>query len=235
MSEHRRERSRRRARSVEAAAIAGIAYSLLTLFALVQLNRYPSLSLPEDELTAWFDDGDHRALLIASLGASSVAAIAFLWFVAVIRRRVGHREDQFFATVFLGSGIVNVCISVVAMAAIAAPAMAMTMLDAAEVSSSSASLAGGMGAALLLVVAPRVQAVFIISTSTVILRSRMLPSWVAVAGYVLAGVMFIVPIVYRSLGLAFPIWVFVVSIVLLVIRPSDLQVDRPRDDATEPD
>jgi len=170
MTEQRRRQARRRARSVEAAAAAGIVYSLLTLFALFQLSRYPKLSLPEQELTAWFDDGQNRSLLTAALGASSVAAIAFLWFVAVIRRRLGDREDQFFATVFLGSGILHVTVSLIGAAAIAAPAIAMTVLDAAEVSPSSASLAGGLGAALLLVVGPRVQAVFIFTTSTVILR-----------------------------------------------------------------
>ena len=76
--------------------------------------------------------------------------------------------------------------------------------------------------------ATRVQAVFIFTTSTVILRSRV-PSWVAVAGYVLGVVMFIVPIVWRSFGLAFPIWVFGVSIVLLVVKPSHLEIDPPVD------
>ena len=235
MTEQRRRQARRRARSVEAAAAAGIVYSLLTLFALFQLSRYPKLSLPEQELTGWFDDGQNRALLTAALGASSVAAIAFLWFVAVIRRRLGDREDQFFATVFLGSGILHVTVSLIGAAAIAAPAIAMTVLDAAEVSPSSASLAGGLGAALLLVVGPRVQAVFIFTTSTVILRSRVLPSWVAVAGYLLGLTMFVAPIVWRSLGLAFPIWVIVVSIVLLVARPTHLEVDRPGDDVSDLD
>lgn len=235
MDEQRSARSRRRARSVEAAAIAGIAYSLLSLFALLQLNRFPRLSLSDEELTAWFDDGGNRALLIAALGASSVASIAFLWFIAVIRRRIGDHEDQFFATVFLGSGIVNVAISLIAASAVASPAIATTVLDASAVSASSASLAGGLGAALLLVVAPRMQAVFIFSTSTVILRSRVLPSWVAVAGYVLGLVMFIVPIVWRSFGVAFPIWVFAVSVVLLIIKPSQLEIDRPVDRVSESD
>lgn len=235
MTEERRAQAQRRARSVEAAAVAGIAYSLLSVFALIQLNRYPQLSLPEGELTAWFDEAQNRAVLTTALGTSSVAAIAFLWFVAVIRRRLGDSEDQFFATVFLGSGILNVAVSVVAAAAIASPAIAMTVLDAAAVSQSSASLAGGLGAALLLVVAPRVQAVFIFTTSTLFLRSRVLPSWVAVAGYLLGAMMFIVPIVWRSLGLGFPVWVFAVSIVLLVVKPSHLEIDRPTDDLSDAD
>ncbi len=34
--------------------------------------------------------------------------IAFLWFMAVLRNRIGSLEDRFFATVFLGSGLLFV-------------------------------------------------------------------------------------------------------------------------------
>ena len=34
------------------------------------------------------------------------AGIAFLWFIGVVRDRIGEFEDRFFATVFLGSGLV---------------------------------------------------------------------------------------------------------------------------------
>ena len=33
------------------------------------------------------------------------AGIAFLWFMGVVRDRLGSNEDRFFATVFLGSGL----------------------------------------------------------------------------------------------------------------------------------
>ena len=36
------------------------------------------------------------------------AGIAFLWFIGVLRNRVGALEDQFFSTVFLGSGLLFV-------------------------------------------------------------------------------------------------------------------------------
>ena len=36
------------------------------------------------------------------------SGIAFLWFIGVIRSRLGHREDKLFATVFLGSGLLFV-------------------------------------------------------------------------------------------------------------------------------
>ena len=33
------------------------------------------------------------------------AGIAFLWFIGVLRDRLGHQEDSFFATVFFGSAL----------------------------------------------------------------------------------------------------------------------------------
>ena len=173
-----------RARSIEAAAVAGIVYAGLASLALTRMSSYPDLDMSDAELTAWFHEDRNQILLGGALTLASVSAIAFLWFVAVIRRRLGEREDRFFATVFFGSGIAYVAVWLTGAAVLAGPAIAMTMLDAAEVTPASASLAGGVAAGLLLVVAPRIQAVFVFTTSTVILRSRVLPSWLAVVGFV---------------------------------------------------
>jgi hypothetical protein len=209
----------RRARSVEAAAIAGVVYAVFTVLALIRLSRYPSLDLGDEELAAWFDDDAHQAWLIGALSLASIGSIAFLWFVAVIRRRLGDLEDKFFSTVFLGSGIVYVAVWLVGAGALAAPAAAMVQLDAAAVSPASASLAGGIGSSLILVVAPRLQAVFIFSTSTVIMQSQVLPSWLAILGYVSGLMLFVFPLVTQPAGLVFPAWVFIVSVVMMVKRP----------------
>jgi hypothetical protein len=208
-----------RGRSIEAAALAGVVYAVLTVLALIRLSRYPSLDLGDEELAAWFDDDAHQAWLIAALSLASIGSIAFLWFVAVIRRRLGDLEDKFFSTVFLGSGIVYVAVWLVGAGALAAPAAAMVQLDAAAVSPASASLAGGIGSSLILVVAPRLQAVFIFSTSTVIMQSQVLPSWLAILGYVSGLMLFVFPLVTQPAGLVFPAWVFIVSVVMMVKRP----------------
>ena len=44
------------------------------------------------------------------------AGIAFLWFIGVLRDRIGQREDRFFAIVFLGSGLLFVAMLFVAAA-----------------------------------------------------------------------------------------------------------------------
>jgi len=74
-------------------------------------------------------------------------------------------------------------------------------------------------------VAPRLQAVFIFTTSTVIMRSRVLPSWLAILGYLTGLVLFLVPLVTKPAGFLFPAWVFLVSAVMLVNRPTDLALD----------
>ena len=202
---------------------------MLAVVGLSLLSRYPSLNQTDDEITAWFDDSANQSSLIIGLNLVAVSAIAFLWFVAVIRRRLGDLEDRFFGTVFFGSAIVYVAIWLGGGAVLAGPAVATTTLDSGSVSEASASLAAGIGAALLLVVAPRVQAVFVLTTSTLILRSRVLPSWLAIVGYVIAVAMFVFPLVAEPLGLAFPTWVFVVSIVIFLRRPTGTS-----DPVTEP-
>ena len=45
-----------------------------------------------------------------AVGLIPFAGIAFLWFIGVIRTRLGEREDKLFATVFLGSGLLFVAL-----------------------------------------------------------------------------------------------------------------------------
>ena len=90
----------------KAAAIAGVVFSLLLIVGL-GLSRFvvPSdLSQPG----SWLTEPDRQELLGLALDLVPFAGIAFLWFMGVLRNRLGELEDQFFATVFLGSGLLFV-------------------------------------------------------------------------------------------------------------------------------
>ena len=52
------------------------------------------------------------------------AGIAFLWFIAVVRDRLGGFEDRFFTTVFLGSGLLFLAMMFVSTSAAAVLAAA---------------------------------------------------------------------------------------------------------------
>jgi len=214
----RGEKLARDVRSVESAAIAGVVYSVLTVLSLFLLRRFPDLDGSDEELTAWFDQGGHQGELILGLNLAAVGSIAFLWFVAVIRRRLGDREDQFFATVFLGSAIVYVAVWLVGAALLAVPAAALLVDDAASVTSGTVSLTRGFASALMLVVGPRIQAVFLFSSATLIRRTDRLPDWLAYLGYAAGVILFTVPLVSDPVGIGLPLWVFIVSVRMLVDR-----------------
>src|SRR5262245_27068385 len=85
----------------KAAAIAGMVFSIL-LTGVFWLLR---TSIPADpqEPGSWLNSNTGSVTL--ALNLMPFAGIAFLWFIGVLRDRLGEKEDQFFATVFFGSGI----------------------------------------------------------------------------------------------------------------------------------
>ena len=88
-------------RTPRAAAIAGVLFALL-LAATLALIR---LATPSDagEVGAWLIDPTMNRKIVLALELVPFAGIAFVWFIGVVRDRIGQREDRFFATVFLGT------------------------------------------------------------------------------------------------------------------------------------
>src|SRR5260221_11485389 len=84
-------------------------------------------SVPTDtsDTGAWFS-GQASTVSLA-LTWVPFAGIAFLWFIGVVRDRLGHLEDQFFSTVFFGSGLLYLSLTFVA-AALAGSLLADTSL-----------------------------------------------------------------------------------------------------------
>lgn len=210
-----KDQIRKKARSVESAAIAGIAYAILAFIALTLLTRQPSLSLSSEEIAAWYEDAANRTPVVIGLNLAAISSVAFLWFVAVIRRRVGDREDRFFATVFLGSGILYVGMWLVAATLLGAAAVSPDLFAGAAVDKASHTLMAGTAGGLLLVAGPRVQAVFVLTTSTLILRTGVMPRWLAYFGYVMGLALFVIPLISQPIGLGFPTWVLIVSVTIL--------------------
>jgi hypothetical protein len=93
-------------RTPRAAAIAGIVFAVLLGTALV-LVRIAVPAHPRDA-PAWLDDQWRKNAVVLALNLVPFAGLAFLWFVGVVRDRIGAAEDRFFATVFLGTGLLFV-------------------------------------------------------------------------------------------------------------------------------
>ena len=199
-------------RSRHAAAIAGIVFAVLLLAALTMTR----IALSEDSLESLRVDADRRALLRLSLNLVPFAGIAFLWFIGVIRDRLGQVEDRLFSTVFLGSGLLFLAMLFVGAATSTSLVGVLTVSDAEiEVFAFGRSTSQ----ALISVYAMRMAAVFTLSVSTVGLRTGSLPRWVCYLGYVVGLMLILAAAELKWTQLVFPAWVLLVSVVLLFARP----------------
>jgi hypothetical protein len=176
------------------------------------------LAIPKDpnDAGAWLTDKSRRDLVLVALGLVPFAGIAFLWFVGVIRDRIGVAEDRFFATVFLGSGLLFVALLFVT-AALAA-GLITSAGDNTGIFRSSDAWEVGRGATyqLMTVYAMRMAAVFTIATSTILHRVGLAPRWLVVTGYATGAVLLVTLAFATWIELLFPIWVFVLSVYVLV-------------------
>ncbi len=114
------------------------------------------------------------------------AGIAFLWFIGVVRDRLGEHEDRFFATVFLGSGLLFLAMLFVS-AAVAGGILKMYGATPRQlINSGIYSFGRIITYEIMNVYAMKMAGVFMISTSTLSLRTGIAPRWMAILGFVLA-------------------------------------------------
>jgi hypothetical protein len=192
----------------KAAAIAGILYAGLSLvmFALLR-NAVPAYPL---EHGAWL--AVNRDTVAFALNLVPFSGIAFIWFIGVLRDRLGAREDRFFATVFLGSGLLLLAMIFVAAGIIGALLLASSSVDPAEFAASPTfAIARATIYILINVYALKLAGVFLISTSTVIIYTRIVPRWVAYVGYALAAILLVGSAFASWNFLVLPVWVLVMS------------------------
>ena len=202
-----------RLRTPRAAAVAGIVFSVLLILALVLII----LATPSNPATAgtWLSNSGRRGAVAVALNLVPFAGIAFLWFIGVVRDRIGEHEDRFFATVFLGSGLLFVAMLFVAAAF--AGGLIAEVAGRAPVTPGQDLLANGrqVTSLLLRVYAMRMAAVFMISTATITLRTRVIPTWIGVVGYVFAAVLLVSVGLTPWVTLLFPVWILVLSVDIL--------------------
>ena len=203
--------TRQRLRTPRAAAIAGIVFSVLLITSLWLLR----LSVPSDPLEtgAWLVSSSRRVRL--ALNLVPFAGVAFLWFIGVLRDRLGGLEDRFFATVFLGSGLLF--LGMLFVAASAAGGLIVAYVAQPEALFGSGTFAFGRAFTfdIMHIYAFKMAAVFMVTTSTLAIRTRITPSWMAFAGYVAAAFLLLCSGFFDWTLFVFPAWVLMVSIHIL--------------------
>ena len=169
-------------RTPKAAAIAGIVFSVL-LIAVFWLLR---TSIPADpqEPGAWLHSNSRSVAL--ALNMLPFAGIAFLWFIGVLRDRLGDREDRFFSTVFFGSALLFLAMLFTAAALTGAILIAFATAPEKLIGSASFQLARAAAYNLVNIYMVKMASVFMIATSTVARHTAIMPRWLAFTGFALA-------------------------------------------------
>lgn len=201
-------------RTPRAAGLVGIVFAVLLAAAII-LIRLAIPSEPSSGGSNWVSDPSRRRTVQTALDLIPFAGIFFLWFMGAVRARIGEAEDQFLATVFLGSGLLFVA----------------TLFGAAAAAGSLLVTAGSSGAdshlelrsfgqhftySLLTTYAMRMAAVFVFSTSSIGRRLGVLPRWLSLLGYLVALTLLLASDSIAWSELVFPMWALVVSLYILV-------------------
>ncbi len=200
-------------RSPRSAAVAGIVFSLLITVSRFLLSSVADATLRD--INGDLLDANAEAVGWA-IRLIPFAGIAFLWFTGVIRDRLGEKEDRFFSTIFLGSGILFVAMLFVETAVIGA-LFASNALAADQLVDNDIFI---FGAALTTQVfgnfTIRMAGVYMLSIASLWTRGRVMPRWANLLTFILAiGFLFFASSI-RGARFLFPTWVFVVSVYILV-------------------
>src|SRR3954468_21849026 len=205
--------TRAQLKTPKAAAIAGIVFSVLLIAIIGMLRR----SIPADPLDpgAWLVTAPKTVTL--ALNLIPFAGVAFLWFIGVLRDRLGRQEDRFFATVFFGSALLFLAMLFAAAAITGTIVLMATSADPSELINSPTFRSARATAYIIMnVYAIKMAAVFMFSTSTVVIYTAIAPRWIAFVGYILALVLLIGSYFISWSFIVLPVWVFLVSVYMLL-------------------
>lgn len=221
---HKAALTRTKLRTPTAAAIAGIIFSVLLITAFWLFRN----AVPADPLEpgSWLRTNPNTAAL--ALNLLPFAGIAFLWFIGVLRDRLGQHEDRFFATVFFGSGLLFIGMLFTAAAVMGAVLMAFAMQPEGLIDSPTFHFARTAAYNIVNVYMIKMAAVFMITTSTIAMYTGIAPRLLAGFGYTLALLLLFGSYYISWSFVVFPFWVLLYSIYILIDnlrRPAEIAQD----------
>ena len=197
-----------------AAAFAGLLFSLLMIISLGIIRA----TVPDLATEQSADNARYGNAITLALHLVPFAGLAFLWFIGVLRSQMGAAEDQFFATVFLGSGLLFVA-SLFAATAVAGAVLGSTHARPNEqVSRELYQFAKQVGYAFLNIFAVRMAGVFTFSTSVIALRIGIFARWIAFCGFACGLALLLAISNWLWIVMLFPVWTILVSLDILIVE-----------------
>jgi hypothetical protein len=201
---------------LRAGGIAAIVFVVLFVIGFLMTTDTPDTDESNLKWIRYFADSGHRRQIIAGVIMLTLAAVAFLIFLGVLRERLRAAApgSEWFATVVFASGIVFVAMVAAMGLGVGSVAASVTFGDApvprdADIMRTLESVA--FGALLLFGAASAGLLIFI--TSIVSGRGALLPGWLVVTGYVVGVIVFLGGLLFFPIIL-FLLWMLAIGIVM---------------------
>jgi hypothetical protein len=204
--------TRKALKTPRAAAIAGILFALLFSTSMVLIR----ISIPSDltQSSDWLETGANT--VATALGIVPYAGIAFLWFIGVIRDRLGDLEDRFLSSVFLGSGLLFLGLTFTSAALTGGLLYSYPIESGKLIESGLFTYSRYVIFQITNLYAIRMASVFMLSLGTTWVRTRVMPRWLVFLTYALALVLLVGIGFSLWMTIIFPGWVLIISVFILV-------------------
>ena len=180
----------RRLETPRAAGVAGLVFSVLFVVSMVLIRERPASGSSAAQIADFYLRHDAGRVALVGIYLVPVCRDRFPLVHRRYQDHLGEREDRFFATVFLGSGLLFVGMLFAASACAGALLVSVKFQDQPPPDANTFLLARALGFAFLFIFAVRAAAVFMLVASTIGLRTGFCPRWLVVVGYV-GGLVFL--------------------------------------------
>jgi len=199
------------------APIGGIVFVALMVVGSMLVSDVPAPDAPEQQISRYLADSANHMRNIIGAYLWAVGALTFLWFLVRLRNDLRRAEGGTgtLSNLTFGAGVAFAAVWMASAGAFASVAYAVALRDAPVTDPDLVRVLPPMGR-LMLLWAGFAGLLLLLAAAVVILRTGVLPRWLAWLGIV-AAVALLFDLTYGQI-LPFWTWVFVASIVMLMRR-----------------
>jgi hypothetical protein len=201
---------------------AGALFALLFAVSFVLVDYAPDLTAPDAEYQAFYAGGS-GTLVALGMYVVPFGGVACLWHMIATRTLLQVLRPRSWSQIphwlQLASGITFVCMLFAGTAAVGAIAL-LTQFSAAPLPPPEVARAlNGVGYSMVFVFGVRAAGMYMITTTGLARSAGLMPRWLAVVSYLAAAFLLVSVTFHPSILMVFPVWVLVVSTLLLVRPP----------------
>jgi hypothetical protein len=213
----------RRVAHARMAGWSGLAFALLFTIGLVLVQQSPGLTAPDADYVAFYA-GSGDVLVALGLYIVPFAGIACLWHMIATRTLLQVLRPRSWSEIphwlHLAAGVLFVAMLFGGTAAVGAVAL-LTQLSTAPLPPPDVARAlAAVGYTMVFVYGVRAAGMYMITTTGLARSADVLPRWLATVSYLVAAFLLVSVTFHPAILLVFPAWVLLISIVLLVRRPT---------------